>query len=86
VIRVNVDREFDRVAAAFTAHAALQTEPARADTLRILGILEEKRAETMANPRAGYFIRDWQELTDQVRQMIFKDPRYQTIKGGFKRS
>ena len=39
----------------------------------------------MANPSAGYFIKDWQELTDQVRQMIFKDPRYQTIKGGFKR-
>jgi hypothetical protein len=85
LIRINVDREFDRVAAAFSAHAALQPEPARAGTLRIVEILEEKRAETMANPRAGYYIRDWQELTDQVRQMIFKDPRYQTIKGGLKR-
>src|SRR5271167_4412982 len=29
---------------------------------------------------AGYFIRDWQELTGQVRQLIRKDPRYQAIK------
>jgi hypothetical protein len=34
----------------------------------------------MANQRAGYFIREWQELSDQVRQMIAKDPRYQAIK------
>jgi hypothetical protein len=34
----------------------------------------------MAQERAGYFIKDWHELTDQVRQMIAKDPRYQVIK------
>jgi hypothetical protein len=45
-----------------------------------IAILEEKRAEVMANDRAGYFIRDWQELGDQVRRMIGQDARYQAIK------
>ena len=35
----------------------------------------------MRSERAGYFIHDWQEIGDQVRQMIFADPRYQAIKG-----
>ena len=30
--------------------------------------------------RQGYFIRDWQELTDQVLRVIRKDPRYQAIR------
>jgi hypothetical protein len=34
----------------------------------------------MSRSQAGYFIRDWQEISDQVRQMIFQDPRYQAIK------
>jgi hypothetical protein len=34
----------------------------------------------MANDRAGYFIQYWQELTDQVRQLIAGDDRYQAIK------
>ena len=34
----------------------------------------------MAKDRAGYFIHDWQELRDQVRQLIIQDPRYQAIK------
>jgi hypothetical protein len=34
----------------------------------------------MSQEKAGYFIRDWQEISDQVRQMIFLDPRYQAIK------
>ena len=34
----------------------------------------------MAREQAGYFIHDWQEISDQVRQMIFQDPRYQAIK------
>jgi hypothetical protein len=68
------------VAAVFTAQAALQAPRDRVDTLNIVAILEEKRVEIMAHERAGYFIKDWQELTDQVRQMIAKDPRYQVIK------
>ena len=46
----------------------------------MISILEDKRAEVMATRRAGYFIKVWQEITDQVRQMIFHDARYQTIK------
>jgi hypothetical protein len=71
-IRPRVGAEFDRVAAAFASHP--NTEP-------ILAILEEKRAEVMANDFAGYYIREWQELTDQVRQMIWRDPRYQALRG-----
>ena len=44
--------------------------------------MEEKRIEVMANTEAGYFIHDWQDLLDQVRQMIMKDKRYKGIKGG----
>ena len=34
----------------------------------------------MEHQEAGYFIHDWQELRDQVRQMIKKDDRYKAIK------
>jgi hypothetical protein len=79
-IRVNVALEFDRVANAFRNVAARQTAQLQAETRTVIAILEEKRAETMGNDRAGYFIRDWQELNDQVRKLIFKDSRYQAIK------
>lgn len=79
-IRLNVAQEFDRVANAFRAVAGKQTERDQSETRTVLAILEEKRAETMGNDRAGYFIRDWQELSDQVRQLIAKDSRYQAIK------
>jgi hypothetical protein len=78
-IRPRVAQEFDRVANAFKEVALKQTPQHRADTGAVLAILEEKRAETMANDRAGYFIRDWQELNAQVRQLIAKDSRYQAI-------
>jgi hypothetical protein len=79
-IRVNVAREFDRVANAFAALAGRQAEQEQTETQAVISILEEKRVETLAITRAGYFIRDWRELNDQVRQLIFKDPRYQIIK------
>ncbi len=79
-IRVNVALEFDRVANAFRNVAAGQTDQVQAETRTVIAILEEKRAETLGNDRAGYFIRDWQELKDQVRQLIFRDSRYQAIK------
>ena len=75
-----VAQEFDRVATAFRELASRQTGLDQADTWRVIAILEEKRVATMANDRAGYFIRDWQELNDQVRQMIGKDPGYREIK------
>jgi hypothetical protein len=78
-IRLSVDREFDRVANAFEAVALKQKQSDRAETQTVIALLEEKRAETMAHDQAGYFIRNWQELSDQVRRMIIEDHRYQAI-------
>ena len=78
-IRLTVAQEFDRVAKAFQARVGIQTGQKQAETRTIIAILEQKRGETLANKQAGYFIRDWQELSDQVRQMIAKDPRYLAI-------
>jgi hypothetical protein len=80
LIKPRVSAEFDRVAKALTAAASKQAEQNRLDTMAVIAILEEKRLEVMANDQAGYFIRDWQELKDQVRQMIAQDSRYQAIK------
>ena len=79
-IRLNVAQEFDRVAKAFQAQVSLQTGQKQAETRTIIALLEQKRAETLSNPSAGYFIREWRELSDQVRQMIAKDPRYLFIR------
>jgi hypothetical protein len=79
-IKPRVDAEFDRVAHAFAAVAGSQGEPLRSDTYTVIAILEEKRAEVMRKDQAGYFIRHWQELTDQVRQLIRSDSRYQAIR------
>ena len=79
-IRRRVDDEFDRVAAAFRVIADRQNEHQRTDTETIITILEDKRAEVMSREQAGYFIHDWQEISDQVRRMIFQDARYQAIK------
>ncbi len=66
--------EFDRVA------KALQSGRKHADARAAIAILEDKRAEVMAHDDAGYFIRDWPELSDQVRRMIAADPRYPCTK------
>ena len=79
-IKRQVNDEFDRVARSFRSVASKQSDAARADTEAIIAILEEKRAEVMCQEKAGYFIHDWQEISDQVRQMIFHDARYQAIK------
>jgi hypothetical protein len=79
-IRPRVDNEFQRVASAFRSAALRQSAPDRVDTLAVIAIVEEKRVEVMANDRAGYFIRNWQELTDQVRRLIAADSRYQAIR------
>jgi hypothetical protein len=78
-IRLQVNAEFDRVAASFRSIAVKQGAAKRAETESIIAILEEERSEVMTRTDAGYFIRDWQEISDQVRQMIFQDPRYQRI-------
>jgi hypothetical protein len=79
-IKPRVGAEFDRVAKALARKAGTQAEPDRTDTQSIIAILEEKRVEVMAQDHAGYFIRDWQELKDQVRRMIAQDSRYQAVR------
>jgi hypothetical protein len=79
-IRTQVKAEFDRVVAALEAAAANQSGQDRMDTQAIIAIVEEKRIQVMEHQEAGYFIHDWQELRDQVRQMIKKDHRYKAIK------
>jgi hypothetical protein len=79
-IKLQVNAEFDRVAASFRSVAGRQRDEKRADTEAILAILEDKRAAVMSREEAGYFIHDWQEISDQVRQLIGQDSRYQAIK------
>ena len=79
-IKVHVIAEFNRVAAAFHLVATKQRPATRVSTEAIIAILEEKRAAVMRRQEAGYFIHEWQDISDQVRQMIFSDPRYQAIK------
>ena len=79
-IKVCANAEFDRVAAAFQSVASGQQGQDRIDTCAIIAILEDKRVEVMGNEDPRYFIRDWQELNDQVRRMLAADPRYQAIR------
>jgi hypothetical protein len=84
-IKPRVNAEFDRAAKAFSSVASKQTEQDRADTAAVISILEDIRAGVMANDQAGYFIHDWQNLDDQVRQMIARDPRYKAIRASKER-
>ena len=81
-VRTQVNAEFDRVIRALEAAATKQSGQDRMDTQTIIAIVEEKRTEVMQHQEAGYFIHDWQELRDQVRQLIMKDDRYKAIKTG----
>lgn len=79
-IKQRVNAEFDRVDRALRAKGTCQDGESRSDIQTILTILKEKRAEVMANHQAGYFIRDWGELSNQVREMITRDPRYAELR------
>jgi chaperonin GroES len=79
-IKILVGEEFNRVARSFRSVALKQTGIKRAETEAILTIVSEMRAAVMSREQAGYFIRDWQEINDQVRKMIGRDPRFQAIK------
>ena len=79
-VRTQVNAEFGRVITALEAAATKQSGQDRMDTQAIIAIVEEKRTEVMEHQEAGYFIHDWQELRDQVRQLIMKDDRYKAIK------
>jgi len=78
-IRRLVNAEFSRVAASFRTVAMGQLGVARTETEVILQIIEEKRGEVMSRTEAGYLIHDWQEISDQVRQLIRRDARYLAI-------
>ncbi len=78
-IRARVRDEFERVEKSFRAVAAGQHGTKRARTELILTILEDKRQAVMSRTEAGHFIRDWQEINDQVRQMIASDSRYPAL-------
>ncbi len=71
LIRPRVAAEFDRVAHAIAGRAGAD---------EVLAILAEKRAEVLAREEAGYFIKEWQELKDQVRQLLAKDSRFTALK------
>jgi hypothetical protein len=79
-IKRQVNAEFDRVVALFRSVAGKQDSGKRADTEAIIAMVEEKRHEVMSRDEAGYFIRDWQEISDQVRRMVLDDPRYEAIR------
>ena len=79
-IKEQVNAEFDRVANGLQTAAAQRSIRLRSDIDGMIAILEDKRAEVMANEEAGYFIHDWQELRDQVRKLIMTDARYASLK------
>jgi hypothetical protein len=79
-IKIEVEREFDRVREALASVATKQSSADRTATLAIIGILEDKRADVMRHREAGYFIHDWQDSRDQVRRMILEDPRYKAMR------
>lgn len=79
-IKIQVNAEFERVAGALESAARKQSEKNQADTYAVITILQRKRAEVMARQEADYFIRVWQGLRDQVRQMIVRDPGYQEMR------
>src|ERR1700761_1175235 len=83
-LKHQANQEFDRVAEALRVVSRRQQGQRRTHTGMIIDILEEKRLEVMCNEEAGYFIRGWQEIHDQVRQLIFEDARYKAIKRNWK--
>lgn len=79
-IKTRVNAEFDRVTETLEAVARRQSIQDRLDTRAIIAILEEKRLEVLGRNEAGYFIRNWQELTDQVQKLVRDDSRYPGIR------
>jgi hypothetical protein len=81
-IKPLISAEFDRVSEALGAVARRQSTQDRLDTLASIAILEEKRQEVLTRNEAGYFIKHWQELTDQVQKLVRDDPRFTAINQG----
>jgi hypothetical protein len=79
-IKASVALEFDRVANALRTVALRQAGQDLLNTAIAIEILEELRATVMAREEAGYFIREWQDLSGQVREMIARDPRHKAVR------
>ena len=79
-IKPLVSGEFDRVAETLEAVARRQSMADRLETRAVIAILEGKRLEVLGRNEAGYFIKNWQELTDQVQRLIREDPRFAAIR------
>jgi hypothetical protein len=78
-IRANVDAEFNRVAAALESVVTHQTGSNQVRTRLAITILEGHHGAVMARNDAGYFIKEWQEIRDQVRKMVTADTRHKTL-------
>jgi hypothetical protein len=78
-IKERINEEFDRLARALESSAAKQTGAERMDVEAVIVILEEKRAEVMGKGQADYFINNWREVNDRVRELIVQDTRYRDI-------
>ena len=79
-IKVSVAAEFDRVESALHSVARGQSGQDLLDTNTAIEILEGIRGTVMARDEAGYFIRDWQDLSGQVRELIALDPRHKAMR------
>lgn len=78
-IKARINAEFDRIARALETSAVKQTGRDRIDTEAVIVILEDKRTDVMAKGQASYFINNWRELNDRVRELITQDSRYLAI-------
>jgi len=78
-IKERINAEFDRLARALESSAAKQTGQDRSDVEAVIVILEEKRDEVMAKGQADYFLNNWRELNNRVRELIVQDSRYLAI-------
>jgi hypothetical protein len=78
-IKVRINAEFDRIARALESAAGKQNGRDRVDTEAVIVILEDKRTDVMAKGQASYFLNNWRELNDRVRQLITQDSRYLAI-------
>lgn len=79
-IKASVALEFDRVANALKTVALRQAGQDLLNTTTAIEILEELRISVMARQEAGYFIREWQDISSQVRERIALDPRHKAMR------